>query len=277
MLIGDNTMNLNCHTSIGGNLTLVLMLILISVGSGPALAAGEPAIAPEVKRLIDEESIDAAKARYQELSQSTSLNSIVEAKGLRDLWSAYQQAGQQDAAEAVSEMMSDMTTKMMAAMMSQSMSPGTMQQMQAQARAKQQAEQQAKEQRKQKQQAEQRLREEKLAEQRGESRTDLSRFTGFYGEAGVSDLGRTIFVNESCDGYLVSGPMWADISLWWMHSDSEFAFTYAFNETNFSMEFETDSDGKVVRMRHGIDGVKSPLEWKQTLTEDWSDCVKRPY
>jgi hypothetical protein len=257
-------MNLNHHTSVGGILTLIL--VLVSAGSGPALAASEPVIAPEIERLIAEEGIEAAKARYQELSQSASLDVMVESNGLRDLWSAYQEAGKQDAAAAVQEMASEMSVKSIYA----ALPPGMVQQMQAQQRA----EQQAKEQRKQEQQAEQRLREEKLAEQRGESRTDLSRFTGYYGEPGVSDLARAIFVLESCDGYLATGPMWADISLWWMYSASEFEFTYSLNETNFSMEFETDGAGKVVRMRHGIDGVKSPLEWIQTLTEDWSDCVE---
>jgi len=122
-------MNLNRHTSIGGTLTLVLILVLISAGPGPALAAGEPVIAPEVERLIAEEGIEAAKARYQELSQSDSLNIFVETQGLQALARTYSQAGKQDAEEAVNEMMSDITMKMMSAMMSQGMPPGMGQQM----------------------------------------------------------------------------------------------------------------------------------------------------
>ncbi len=260
-------MNLNHHLTIGGALTLVLLLVLISAGSGPALAAGEPAIAPEIQRLIDEEGIEAAKARYQELSQSASLDILVESLALQELYVTYFQAGKEDAADAVSAMISDLGMKLMSAIMP----PGMAEQMQAQ----QQVEQRTKEQRKEKQQAEQRLREEKLARQRGESRNDLSRFSGFYGEPGASDLVRTILVKESCDGYLVAGPMWADISLWWMYSVSELEFTYSWRETNFRMEFEADGAGKVVRMRHNIDGVKSPLEWKQALTKDWSKCARR--
>jgi len=261
----------NRYPAVAG--TLILILVLISTASGPALAASELVVTPEVKRLIDEESIEAAKARYQELSQSGSFDFPLETQGLQTLLLAYLQAGRQEAAEAVGEIMSDMAMNMVPTLLNQSMPPGMAQQMEAQRRS----EQQAKAQRQQEQQAEQRLREEKLAEQRGQSRNDLSRFSGHYGELGVSDIGRTIFVSVSCDGYLVTGPMWADISPWWMYSDSEFVFTYSFRELDFSMLFETDGAGRIVRMRHGIDGVKSPLEWKQALSEEWSECVERMY
>jgi len=278
------------HPAGAGTLTFVLMLVLISAGSGSAQPIGEPVIAPEVKRVIAEEGIEAAKARYQELIQSDSLDFMLETGSLQKLWGTYQQDGKQDAAEAVGEMLSDMAMKMMTTTMGMStaagqlMSPGLAaqikdQQMQllAQQQALQKTEQKAEAQRKQERLAEQRVNEERQAKQRGQSRDDLSRFTGLFGEPGVSELGRTIFVSVSCDGYLVTGPMWADISPWWMRSASEFAFTHSGPVNNFSMEFEPVDGGKVALMRHDIDGIKSPLEWKQVLPREWRKCIERRY
>lgn len=263
----------NRHPTLAGTLTLVLMLVLISSRTGSAQATGEAMIAPEIERVIAEEGIDAAKSRYQELSQSESLDVMLETLGLQNLFSTYQLGGKLGAAEAVAEMMSDMTMKMMSASMDMYMPPGMAEQMEAQ----QQAEQKAKAQRQQEQLAEQRLREEKLAKQRGQSRNDLTRFSGLFGVPGVNEPGRTIFVSVSCDGYLVTGPMWADISPWWMRSASGLVFTHSGPQNEFSMEFETGDGDKVVRMRHDIDGVTSPLEWKQDLPKEWRKCMERPY
>ena len=119
---------------------------------------------------------------------------------------------------------------------------------------------------------EERRTQEKLAAQsRGKSRDDLQRFAGLYGEPK-----REIFVTVSCDGYLVTGPMWADVGPWWMRSAADKVFTYADSWQSFSMEFEADGDGRIVRMKHEIEGAPSPMEHAGPLPDEWGDCLERP-
>ena len=114
-----------------------------------ALAQGEPTIAPEVSRLIAEEGIDAAKARFDEMSKSDSLDFGIEISGLHTLLGAYMQARNIEAAEAVGEMTGQLTQSMMLGM------PGMGAQMEQMQKADQAAKEQARREREQEQKLEQ--------------------------------------------------------------------------------------------------------------------------
>jgi len=252
--------------------TFFAILVLLSIYTGiPGSAlAQEPVIAPEIGQVISEKGVDAANARFAELMQSDSLDYTVESQGLMTLMSSYMQAGNQQAASAVGEMYAQLMQQMMSGA-SSAYPPGmaeAMRDAQKAEEAQKAADQAAAE-------AEQQMVQKQEAQSRGKSRDDLERFTGMYSDPDSDDTGRSIFVTVSCDGYLVTGPMWADVGPWWMRSAADKAFTYADSWTNISMEFIGDG-GRGTRMKHDIEGVASPLENKGPLPDDWESCVERP-
>jgi len=245
-------------------------LLAIYAGSAGLALAQEPVIAPEIGQIISENGVDAANARFAELMQSPTLDYTIESQGLMTLMTAYMQSGNQQAASAVGEMYAQLMQQMMSGA-SSAYPPGmaeAMRDAQKAEEAQQAADQAAAE-------AEQQKQQQQVAQSRGKSRDDLDRFKGMYADPGSDDMGHSIFVTVSCDGYLVTGPMWADVGPWWMRSASDRVFTYADSFTNFSMEFVGDG-GPGTRLQHDIAGVASPLENRGTLPGDWPVCMERP-
>lgn len=248
---------------------LVTLLALYAASTDLALAQ-EPVIAPEIGQIISSDGVDAANARFAELMQSPSLDYNMESQGLMTLMTAYMQSGNQEAASAVGEMYAQLMQQMMSGATS-AYPPGmaeAMAEAQKAEEAQKAADQAAAE-------AEQQMQQKQEAQSRGKSRDDLDRFKGMYSDPDSDDTGRSIFVTVSCDGYLVTGPMWADVGPWWMRSAADRVFTYADSWTNISMEFVGDG-GPGTRMQHDIEGVASPLENKGPLPDDWPGCMERP-
>ena len=253
---------------------LRILILGVAVFSGlsiatSAMAQGAPVIAPEIARVISEDGVDAAKTRFKELLASESLNHTAEVSAMHSLMSSYMQAGNMDAGSAVGEMAAELTILMMSAGGGYGVPGMDMEQLRKMEEAEKAQEQQAREE------------EEKLAakqeqQSRGKSRDDLQRFTGFYGEAGSNNMGKTVFVAVSCDGYLVTGPMWADVGPWWMRSAADTVFTYADPWTNLSLEFVPDGDNGHHILNNDIDGIAAALDWKQELTPEYARCVERP-
>jgi len=248
---------------------LVTLLVMYAGFAGMAHAR-EPVIAPEIGQIISEDGVDAANARFAELMQSPSLDYNMESQGLMTLMTAYIQSGNEEAASAVGEMYAQMMQQMLSGA-SGAYPPGmaeAMAEAQKAEEAQKAADQAAAG-------AEQQAQQQQVAQSRGKSRNDLDRFKGMYSDPGSDDTGRSIFVTVSCDGYLVTGPMWADVGPWWMRSAADKVFTYADSFTSFSMEF-AGGGGTGTRMQHDIEGVASPLENKGPLPGDWPDCMERP-
>ena len=251
--------------------TLVVVIAFLSGLSiaAHAVAQGTPVIAPEIARVISEDGVDAAKTRFKELLASESLNHTAEVSAMHSLMSSYMQAGNMEAGSAVGEMSAELTMLMMSAGGAYSMPGMDMEQLRKMEEAEKAQEQQAREE-------EQKLAAKQEQQSRGKRRDDLRRFTGFYGEAGSNDMGKTIFVAVSCDGYLVTGPMWADVGPWWMRSAADTVFTYADSWTNLSLEFVPDGDNGHHTLNNDIDGIAAALDWKRELTPEYAKCVERP-
>lgn len=247
---------------------IALIIFCVFVSVSPANAQDQPVIAPEIGQLIAEEGIDAAKVRFKELAQSDSLNLNIEVQGMHTLLGAYMQAGNNEAAEAVGAMTAELTMSMLSGGMGNGMGMDMEAMQQAEMTAREQEEKNREEERKQAQ--------KQLEQSRGKSRDDLNRFAGLYGELENDDMGKTIFVIVSCDGYLVAGPMWADVGSWWMRSAASSVFTYSDSWTSFSMEFKQDGQNGTYQIDHEIEGIGTPLEWKGQLPEDFGECVERP-
>lgn len=257
---------MNHHLGSGFSAILMLSVSLLAL-PGDAVAQGAPVIAPEIGQLIAEQGVDAANARFAELIQSPALDYNVENQGLMALMSSYMQAGNIEAAEAVGEMYGQLVQQMMSGP-SSAFPPGMMEEMQK-------ADEAAKAQRAAEQVAEQEMQQKADERSRGERRDDLKRFVGLYSDPDSDKTNRAVFVTVSCDGYLVAGPMWADVSPWWMRSAAAKMFTYADSWTNLSFEFAGD-DGRGMMLKHDIEGVVSPLENKAPLPDEWDECTERP-
>lgn len=244
-----------------------LMSLAFLGGVSTAVAEQEPVIAPEIGQLIAEQGVDAANQRFAELIETPSLNYNLETQGMMTLMSSYMQAGNEQAVEAVGEMYAQLMQKMMSG--SSSVFPaGMMEEMQK-------VEQAEKAQRQANLEEEKRMQKGLEDRSRGKSRDDLERFVGLYADPGSSDMKRAVFVTVSCDGYLVTGPMWADVGPWWMRSAADKVFTYADSWTNLSFEFVGDG-GRGMLLKHDIEGATSPLENKKPLPDEWSGCMERP-
>jgi len=249
--------------------TFAALLAVYSASTGLARAQ-EPVIAPEIGQIISDKGVDAANARFAELLQSPSLDYALESQGLMALMTDYLQSGNQEAASAVSEMYAQLMQQMMSGATS-AYPPGMAEAMQE----AQQAEEEQAAQDKAAVEAEQQVQQQLLAQDRGESRDDLDRFKGLYTDPANGDVSRAIFVTVSCDGFLVTGPMWADVGPWWLRSAADKVFTYADSFNSFSMEFAGDG-GRGTRMTHDIKGVASPLENTAPLPSEWEECMERP-
>ena len=231
-----------------------------------AIAEEVPVIAPEIGQLIAEDGVPAAQEQFKQLLKTDSINHVIEIQALQLLMSEYMQAGNMEAGMAVAEMSSELTMQMLSSGGVPGMDMEQLQKMEEAEKAQQNLEREE----------EQKLVERKEQQNRGESRDDLQRFAGFYEEKGSDDNGRILFVAVSCDGFLVAGPMWADVGPWWMKPTSDLVFSYSDSWTNFNMEFVHDESSGHYTLGNDIDGVASPLEWTKELTPEYAKCVERP-
>ena len=246
-----------------------LCLLLAVLAATPALSQEKPSLSAEIGSVIEAEGTDAAKQRFAEIYPADKADYEVDIQGMMALGQSYMQAGDMERGMAVMEMMSVISQDMASAAM------GTynprMAEMQQQAI---EADRAAEEQAAREKEEEQRIQQQTEAQARGQARDDLYRFTGIYGDPADRDRLRTLFVTVSCDGYLVTGPMWADVGPWWMRSAADSVFTYADAWTHLSMEFT--GSGENTRLAHDVEGLANPAERLGPLPADWPGCQERP-
>lgn len=249
-------------------LTTLCLLCTALVLPGIAFAQDKPALAAEIRRIIDEQGIAAARQRFAEVYPSQKDAYSIDMQAMMMMGQDYIKAGDMQSGMAVMEMSSTLAQEMASQMYSSNpQSSAIMQEMAEQEKAARaiQAREQATI-----RDEEQRIEQKARDQARGKPRGDLQRFAGMYTD--TNNANRTLFVTVSCDGYLVAGPMWADVGPWWMRSAADTVFTYSDSFTSFSMEFESDG----VTMRHDLDGIGSPVRRSGPLPSDWSECMERP-
>jgi len=257
-------MNSLLTKSLSGCLLSLAVLALPSL-----MAQSKPSLSAEVAAVMEAEGVAAAKQRFAEIYPARKDEYDVDPQEMVKLSQGYMQAGDMEAGMALVEMMSMITVEMSSAAM-KAYSP----QMAEMAQNAEAAERTAWEQEKEDREREQKNLKQQQDPLRGEPRSDLERFKGIFGDASDNERLRTLFVTVSCDGYLVTGPMWADVGPWWMRSAADRVFTYADAWTNLSIEFS--GSGEALTLSHDIEGVTSPLRWLGSLPADWDTCLARP-
>ena len=245
----------------------IFFLIILVYLSAPAfLTAQEKLLLSEsIKKEIDTNGIDAAKKHFAEEYKSNKNGYNVDMKGITSVASEYSKAKNYTAASAVMEIASPYMQDMMASYMGKN------------TQQKMKAEKQRKEKEKQDKKFEKQKTDQiNIVEFEGEPRKDLERFTGLYGDPAVKDKTRRFWVAVSCDGYLVVGALWGDVSPWWMRSESNKVFTYSDSFSKLKFEFVTDKNGKALKMMHDIKSMKTPLKRVGPLPDNMKHCIERP-
>lgn len=236
--------------------------------TGAVLGQDKPLLSDAIRDAIENQGVEAAKAHFAEMDADERARYNIDTEGISELTNAYLEDGNMDALMAVSEISAPFMQDMISQAMEQYSSPEMMQKMTEQ----RQAEREDRAQEREKQRAEERR--QNVIERQGEPRDDLQRFTGLYGDPNSDESHRQLWVQVSCDGYLVSGAMWGDASPWWLRSESENVFTYEDSFNDLRMSFQTGSDGSL-EMVHNLEFMESPLIRTGPLPDDWNSCLER--
>jgi hypothetical protein len=239
-------------------------LFIVILLSTPAviLPQDKPLLSEAIQQAIETKGIDYAKQQFLESYESQKDRYEIDIQAVSKLSSDYIKKGKMKEAGAVMEIATPWIQKYTASKMG-----GNYSEMVKKDKAE----------KKQKNESEkQQLKENKKTDNSsGKPRNDLERFTGIYGDPAEKNETRRLWVQVSCDGYLVSGALWGDASPWWMKSESDKVFTYKDSFSNLRMEFVTGSDGKAVKMIHDLSFMKSPLERLGPIPDDWKPCIDR--
>ncbi len=226
------------------------------------LAFAGPPLSTEVARLIDSQGVDAARERFAELWANAADTYEPDLDALADLGSRYLQEGNIEAGMAVMEMVSIISlAELDAALQSQAALVAEMEAAAAEIAAATAAPASARDGSESQQPA---------ATDRGPARTDLEHLAGIYASDAEPD--RQLFVTRSCDGFLVAGPLWADVAPWELSSEGKEVFTFEQGELYFQLEFTGGGEAAPRGLRHNIRGLASPLQHRGPLPRDWPPC-----
>ena len=250
--------------------TLWFVCVLLSVSAGSVFAqadAGQTQIplSDQLQAIIDAEGADAAGNWFDANWPVIKDQYSVDAQAMMALMSGYLTAGDHVAAQTVGQVTATVMQDTMAEAM-QTHSPEMMDELNAQreAGAREQAAVDFSEGNNQT---------TKGINNRGEKREDLGRFSGLYG----APDGRQLFVTQSCDGYLVAGAMWGDVSPWWMHSVADSEFDYSDSFISLGITFTVNNNGQADQLTHNLEGLSSPLSRIGDLPSEFPACTERPY
>ncbi len=243
---------------------LLLFFMIFLAFQTFSLVQTKPLLSDAIRKTIDEKGIEVAKKEFAEQYKSQKDFYEVDMKGISELSREYSKAGNIQAAGVVMAIatpyMQDLITS----------------QMNNQNNESGQKLDKMKQKEKQLEEKDKNTKENQPTIDQGKARTDLERFTGLYADPEEKNENRKLWVMVSCDGYLVIGALWGDVSPWWMKSEGDNIFSYADSFTKLSINFKTDANGKAINMNHNLSGMKSQLERVGPLPDDWEPCLERP-
>lgn len=239
------------------------LVILILVASPAIILPQEkPLLSEAIRRAIDTKGIDYAKKQFLESYEAQKNKYEIDVELVSKLSSEYIKEGKMDEAGAVMEIATPWLQQYTASKMGGNYAE-IMREEKSRTGQNKKAETSAVK------------KEDKKDNSSGKPRNDLERFTGIYGDPSEKNETRRLWVQVSCDGYLVSGALWGGASPWWMKSESDKVFTYKDPFSELRMKFVTVGNGKAVKMIHDLSFIKTPLERLGPIPDDWEPCVKR--
>lgn len=222
------------------------------------LAFASTPLSTEVARLIASEGVAAAREWFTQLSEDSTADYEPDVDKLADLGSRYLQEGNLEAGMAVMEMVSIISlAELDAALRSRAALGAEMEAAAAETGAEADATVTA-------------AAPHSAAPDRGPAREDLQRLTGIY--ASDEAPRRELFVTQTCNGFLVAGPLWADTAPWGLQSEGETAFSFQQGGLQFQLEFATGNEGTAQQLSHTIRGLASPMQRRGPLPGDWPRC-----
>lgn len=245
----------------------VCLLFVIPLFSS-AIAQDKPNLSDSIREVIDNQGAEAAKEYFSSMDPSERQQYNVDMEGISELTNTYLEDGNMEALMAISEISAPFMQDMVAQSMEQ-YAP----EMEAMERMADQREAEREQEALQNEEERVRERQQSVVERQGQPREDLERFKGVFGDPENTESTRKLWVNVSCDGYLVSGAMWGDAAPWWMRSESDNVFTFENQYSDIRMEFGAGSEG--LEMIHNLDFMESPLQRVGPLPEDWDSCIER--
>jgi hypothetical protein len=239
----------------------LVILILVTLPAN-LLPQEKPLLSEAIRQAIDTKGIDYAKKQFLESYESQKNKYEIDVGSVSKLSSEYIKEGKMDEAGAVMEIATPWLQQYTASKMG-----GDYTEMMKKEKSRTGQDKKA--------ETSTVKKEDKNDNSLGKPRNDLERFTGIYGDPSEKNETRRLWVQVSCDGYLVSGALWGDASPWWMKSESDKVFTYKDSFNELKMEFVTGSNGKAVNMVHDLSFMKTPLERLGPIPDDWEPCIKR--
>lgn len=247
---------------------ILLIFFFALLFTNTAEAQNKPLLSESIQQTIDTEGVEAAKEKFTSMDQAERGQFEVDMDGISELTNVYLEDGNMEALMAISEITGIFMQDVVAQSMEQyGNSMDAMEEMSEQQEAEREQE---RIQREEERDAEQ---QQTILDRQGEPRDDLDRFKGVYGDPNDPESPRQLWVNVSCDGYLVIGAMWGDAAPWWMRSESENLFTLEDSFNDIRVEFQ--SGGESTGMSHNLEFIESPLQHLNSLPQDWNSCIER--
>jgi len=247
--------------------TLFFLFLAVSLPA-TAFAQDKQNLSDAIREMIDNEGVESAKKHFLSMNTSERQQFHVDMEGISELTNDYLEEGNFDALTAISEISAPFMQDMISESMEQ-YAPGLQEMEQMADQRQAEREQKAKE--REEERAQQR--QKSVVDRMGEPRDDLDRFRGGYGDPDEPESTRQLWVNVSCDGYLVSGAMWGDVSPWWLRSESQNVFTFDDSFNHIRIEFT--AGGTDLIMHHNLEFIDNPLQRVGPLPENWDPCVER--
>lgn len=255
------------HLFVSKTPSILLILFLTLSLFTTVSAQDKPLLSDAIQQEIDANGAETAKEKFTSMDPSEREQYNVDMEGISKLTNTYLEDGNMEALMAISEITSVFMQDVIAQSMEQySTEIDAMEEMAEQREAEREQEN------RQHEEERARERQQSIIERQGQPREDLERFKGVYGDPDDPESTRQLWVNVSCDGYLVVGAMWGDAAPWWMRSESENVFTLEDSFNNIRMEFGTSES---LQMNHNLEFMENPLQRVGDLPEDWDSCIER--
>jgi hypothetical protein len=244
---------------------LAAWLVALPPGAA-AQSSTKPLLSKEIHSVFEKSGADAARRRYDVIEAKHQDEYTFDLQGLMEVATAYTQAGDVESARVIFEILQRVSELEM----KRSPVLGGLTAMLDSAAREDSARAAAEPERPVRQ---------AVPVDLGPSRTDLARFFGVYGNPAEQRTPRNVFVTQRCDGRLMFGAMWGDVTPWTMRSLGDTRFIQAWKtyeaEELIRLDFHLDGARKATALTHTLTFGKGPVRVQRLgdLPDGWEKCI----